>query len=107
MVHSAIIQSVDLTKGVIRYIQCTDEAPPEQRGVHESYIYFDPADPHLRLTDLKITWSQERYPPFPGEKASPFSDDGERYRAYSEIGGSRVIRLRSMAAPIARINSGR
>jgi hypothetical protein len=104
MVHSAIIQSVDLTKGVIRYLQCTDEAPLEQRGAHESYLYFDPANSDLRLSDERITWSQERYPPFPGEKASPFSDDGKRYRAYSELGGGRVIRLRSMADPIENIN---
>jgi hypothetical protein len=105
MVHSAIIQSVDLAKGEIRYVQCTDEAPLEQRGVHESYIFFDPANSDLRLNDEQITWSQERFPPFPGEKASPFSDDGKRYRAYPELGGGRVIRLRAIAAPIANINS--
>ncbi len=105
MVHSAVIQSVDLAKGVIRYLQCTDEAPLAERGVHESYLYFDPASPNIRLTDLQITWTQKRYPPFPGEKASPFSDDGVRYRAYPELGGGRVIRLRTMAEPIAAINS--
>jgi hypothetical protein len=107
MVHSAIIQSVDFTGGVIRYVQCTDEAPLDQRGVHESYIYFDPKNIHLRLSDLHVTWSQERYPPFPGEKPSPFSDDGKRYRAYPELGGGRVIRLRSMADPIEKINRGK
>ncbi len=105
MVHSAIVQSVDLTRGVIRYLQCTDEAPLEQRGAHESFIYFDPAKPNMRLSDPEIRWTQERYPPFPGEKASPFSDDGKRYRAYPELGGGRVVRLRSMAAPITKINS--
>jgi hypothetical protein len=105
MVHSAIIQSVDLKKGEIRYLQCTDEAPLEQRGVHESYLYFDPSNQHIRLSGGDITWSQERFPPFPGEKASPFSDDGKRYRAYPELGGGKIIRLRSMADPIAKINS--
>ena len=107
MVHSAIIQSVDPEKGVIRYLQCTDEAPLEQRGAHESYIYFDPARPEMKLSDPGITWSQERYPPFPGEKASPFSDDGKRYRAYPELGGGRVIRLRSMTAPVNKINAAK
>jgi hypothetical protein len=107
MVHSAIIQSIDLKEGVIRYLQCTDEAPLEQRGAHESHIYFDPSNPNLRLTDTELTWQQERYAPFPGEKESPFSDDGKRYRAYSELGGGRVIRLRTMAEPIARINRDR
>jgi hypothetical protein len=105
MVHSAVIQSVDFEQGIIRYLQCTDEAPLEQRGVHESFIYFDPEKPNLQLSDVNITWQQKRYPPFPGEKASPFSDDGERYRAYSELGGGRIIRLRSVAALIKKIKT--
>ena len=94
MAHSAIIQSIDTEKGVIRYLQCTDEAPLPERGVHESFIYFDPAKPDLSLSDPGIRWTQQRLAPFPGEKASPFSDDGRRYRAFSERGGGRVVRLR-------------
>jgi hypothetical protein len=104
MVHSAIIQSVDFSTGLIRYLQCTDEAPLEERGVHESYIYFDPAQPEKSLKDPDIRWTQARYPPFPGERPSPFSDDGERYRAFPEHGGGRVVRLRALAAPIGKIN---
>ncbi|MDR1211987.1 MAG: peptidoglycan endopeptidase [Spirochaetaceae bacterium] len=106
MVHSAVIQSVEAETGTIRYLQCTDEAPLNERGVHESYIRFDPAHPEWRLGDERIVWTQERYPPFPGEKPAPFSDDGQRFRAFPELGGGRVVRLRAMAAPVQRINRG-
>jgi len=94
--HSAIIQSVDLTNGVIRYLQSTDEAPQDERGVHDSYVYFDPADSDARLSDPELEWSQQRFAPFPGEYASAFSDDGERYRADFGEGGGKVVRLRAM-----------
>jgi hypothetical protein len=96
MVHSAIIQSVDFSQGIIRYLQSTDEAPRADRGVHESFIYFDPSRPETSLKDPALRWTQHRYPPFPGEKASPFSDDGKRYRAYEDLGGGRVVRLRAL-----------
>jgi hypothetical protein len=96
MVHSAVIQSVNLETGVIRYLQSTDEAPYGERGAHESFIRFDPAEPELSLSDPALQWTQARYPPFPGEKASPFSNDGERYRAFPEHGGGKVVRLRIM-----------
>jgi hypothetical protein len=102
MVHSAVIQSVDFSQGLIRYLQSTDEAPRPDRGVHESFIYFDPARPEISLKDPGLRWSQSRYPPFPGEKASPFSDDGGRYRAYAELGGGRVVRLRAISVPAGR-----
>jgi len=105
MAHSAIIQSVDFTKGIIRYLQCTDEAPLLERGVHESYIYFDPANTGVSLSDPALQWTQKRFAPFPGEKDSPFSDDGERYRAYKEQGGGKVVRIRALAPAIDRINS--
>jgi hypothetical protein len=100
MAHSAVIQSVDLAAGFIRYLQCTDEAPPSERGVHESFIRFDPSRPDLSLSDPSLLWTQNRYPPLPGEKASPFSDDGERFRAYPEKGGGRVVRIRAVAGVI-------
>ncbi|AEF85813.1 hypothetical protein TREPR_3549 [Treponema primitia ZAS-2] len=95
---------MDLNEGVIRYLQSTDEAPLNERGVHESLIYFNPAHPELSLGDPSLVWTQARYPSFPGEMASAFSDDGERYRAF---GGGRVVRLRALAAPIQKINQGR
>ncbi|MCX7655989.1 MAG: peptidoglycan endopeptidase [Treponemataceae bacterium] len=95
-VHSAIIQSINIEKGQIRYLQSTDEAPLEERGVHESFIYFSPKQRNLSLKDPSLIWTQKRYAPFPGEFSSPFSDDGERYRAYPEFGGGRVVRLKSL-----------
>jgi hypothetical protein len=103
MAHSAIIQSIDFEKGTIRYLQSTDEAPLLERGVHESYIYFDPANPGVSLNDPSLHWTQKRFAPFPGEKDSPFSDDGERYRAFTEYGGGRVVRLRPLVPVIERL----
>jgi cell wall-associated NlpC family hydrolase len=96
-VHSAVIQSIDFDKGVIRYLQSTDEAPEEERGVHESFVQFDPQKSDTSLSSLSLTWSQKRYPPFPGEMQSAFSDDGERYRAYPELGGGRVVRFKMLS----------
>lgn len=104
-VHSAVIQSIDLVAGVIRYLQSTDEAPPSERGVHESFIQFDPARPELSLKDPSLIWSQARFPPFSGERASAFAGDAERYRAYPEFGGGKVVRLKALAAPIKRIKA--
>ncbi|MDR2159621.1 MAG: peptidoglycan endopeptidase [Treponema sp.] len=107
MAHSAIIQSVDFDGGCIRYLQCTDEAPLEERGVHESFIYFDPARPGVSLSDPGLRWTQKRFAPFPGEKDSPFSGDGERYRAFPEKGGGRVVRLRALAPVIEQLEKQR
>ena len=104
MAHAAVIQSIDFSSGLIRYLQCTDEAPLAERGVHESFIYFNPANPSISLSDPSLNWTKKRYPAFPGERASPFSDDGQRYRAYPELGGGRVVRLRPVAEVIERIN---
>ncbi|MDR0760367.1 MAG: peptidoglycan endopeptidase [Treponema sp.] len=103
-VHSAIVQSVNFTRGVIRYLQSTDEAPLNERGAHESFIHFDPARLKTRLSDPSIIWTQKRYSPFPGELAPPFSDDGERYRAYPESGGGRVVRLRVIEEAVKKLN---
>ena len=104
-VHSAIIQSINFETGTIRYLQSTDEAPLTERGVHDSFIYFDPAKPELSLKDPSLLWTQKRFPPFPGERASAFSEDGERYRAFPEFGAGKVVRLKAMAVPIKRINA--
>jgi hypothetical protein len=104
MAHSAVIQSVDLERGIIRYLQCTDEAPLRERGVHESFISFDPARPETSLSDPGLNWSQKRYAPFPGEKDSPFSDDGERYRAFAAMGGGRVVRVKALGPVIEQLN---
>jgi len=107
MAHSAVIQSIDYKKGIIRYLQCTDEAPLLERGVHESYIHFNPANPGVSLKSTSLYWTQKRFAPFPGEKDSPFSDDGERYRAFSELGGGKVVRLRALVPVIERLNQSR
>ena len=98
-----LIQSLDFSAGRIRYLQCTDEAPLAERGVHESFIRFNPGNTAVSLSDPALVWSQNRYPPFPGEQASPFSDDGKRYRAYPELGGGRVVRLRAVSEAIEKI----
>ncbi|MDR2444559.1 MAG: peptidoglycan endopeptidase [Spirochaetaceae bacterium] len=100
MAHSAIVQSIDFSRGIIRYVQNTDEAPLAERGVHESFIRFNPKNSALSLKDASLEWTQKRFSPFPGEKASAFSDDGQRYRAY---GGGRVVRLRAMAQITAKL----
>jgi hypothetical protein len=107
MAHSAIIQSIDFMQGRIRYLQSTDEAPLYERGVHESFIYFDPAKTGVSLDDLDLNWTQQRQAPFPGEQASPFSNDGERYRAFGELGGGRVVRLRLLIPVIEKLNRNR
>jgi hypothetical protein len=104
MSHSAMIQSIDMKKGVIRYLQCTDEAPLSERGVHDSFIYFNPAIPEISLSHPSLNWTQQRQAPFPGEKASPFSDDGRRYRAFSELGGGKIVRLKPLTPVIEKIN---
>lgn len=104
MGHAAVIQSIDFSAGVIRYLQSTDEAPLLERGVHDSFIFFDPNNTAASLSDPSLIWTKRRYPPFPGERASPFSDDGQRYRAFPELGGGRVVRLRVVTEVIERMN---
>ena len=106
MGHAAVIQSIDFTTGTIRYLQSTDEAPPEERGVHDSFIFFDPAFPNVTLSDPSLIWTKRRYPPFPGERTSAFNNDGTRFRAFPEHGGGRVVRLRPVSQAIERINMG-
>jgi hypothetical protein len=101
MSHCAVIQSVNFSSGVIRYLQSTDEAPPGERGVHDSFIFFNPRNTGISLSHPSLNWTQSRYPPFPGERTSPFSDDGKRYRAYPELGGGRVVRIEAVSEAIA------
>jgi len=98
MSHSAIIQSVDFEKGIVRYFQSTDIAGPEERGVHESFVHFDPANPGVSLGDTSLRWTKMRLPPFAGESEGEFGDDGARFRAFAELGGGRVVRLRAMGS---------
>jgi hypothetical protein len=100
--HSGVIQSIDRKLGRIRYVQSTDEAPREERGVHESLILFDPAKPETSLKDPSLTWLQLRAPTFAGELSSPWRDDGERYRAVLG-GGGTVVRLRVLKPILAKL----
>jgi hypothetical protein len=102
IVHSAVIQSIDFKKGVIRYLQCNNVSLPEERGVHDSYIYFDPANPAASLKDPSLHWTQKRFAPFIGEDFT-FADDGERYR-HRLNGGGKVIRLRALVPVIERLS---
>lgn len=105
IVHSAVIQSVDLSGGTIRYLQSTDEAPRDVRGVHESMVAFDPAHPEVSLKDRALYWHQKCAPPFVGEADSGYVDDGERYRAHPELGGGAVVRLRALKPAIDAIRA--
>lgn len=102
--HSAIIQSIDWKKGVIRYLQCTDEAPQNERGVHESFVHFNPERPRISLSDYSLNWTQRRLAAFPGERGSVFPNDAVRYRAHAIFGGGRVVRLRPLIPVIERLN---
>jgi len=101
IVHSAIIQSIDFKKGVIRYLHCNNFSLPEERGVHESFIYFDPANPSVSLKDPSLHWTQKRYAPFIGEEFN-FADDGERFRNRVN-GGGKVVRLKAMVPVIDKL----
>jgi len=92
--HSAVIQSVDKSKGIIRYMQSTDWAPQEDRGVHESLIMFDPENSNISLKDKSLVWKQKILPAFKGEQAIGWRNDGERYRAYNEYGGGIIVRFK-------------
>ena len=79
----------------MRYLQCTDWAPQEERGVHDSVILFNPDNPSVRLRDSSVKWTQVVRPTFIGEREPGFwKDDGDRYRAYPEMGGTIIVRLR-------------
>jgi len=87
--HSVIIQSIDLNNGVIRYLQCTDWGLQEERGVHQSLIFFK--NPEQRLRDKDVTWTQQLGPTFPGETAPyGWKTDGDRYLGTK----SMVVRLK-------------
>jgi hypothetical protein len=97
--HSAVIQSIDFETGLIRYVQSTDWAPQGERGVHESIIRFDPARPDVDLHHYSVRWLQQVRPPFEGEtEPRDWVDDGDRYLWYLDAGGSRAVRLKSLAA---------
>jgi len=102
IVHSAIIQSIDWEGGVIRYLQCNSVAPPQERGVHEAFIHFNPANTAVSLKDPSLHWTKKRFGAFPGEEV-PFIDDGERYR-YRLNGGGRVIRIRALIPVTESLN---
>ena len=93
--HSAVIHSVDFDRGLIRYLQCTDWAAAEERGVHDSWVRFASADPKTSLGDPSLEWSQTIQPTFAGETPLRYwQNDGHRYRSYREAGGSLIVRLK-------------
>lgn len=99
--HSAVIQSIDLQHGLLRYVQSTDWAPEEERGVHLSVARFDPARPGVGLGHYSVRWLQQVRPPFRGElEPADWLNDGDRYRWYPQAGGSQVVRLRHLAAAL-------
>ena len=96
--HSAMVQSIDLEKGLIRYVQSTDWAVESERGVHQSVILFDPSRPEVSLRHYSVIWKQQVQPPFDGEtEPRNWLTDRDRYAWYPEAGGSLVVRLRYLA----------
>jgi hypothetical protein len=105
--HSAVISSVDFESGLIQYLQCTDWATPDQRGVHDSWIRFDPGRPGISLGDPSLQWLQTIQPTFDGETPLRFwKNDGHRYRSYQEEGGSLIVRLKMIQALIEAAEPG-
>jgi len=97
--HSAVIQSIDWEKGLIRYVQCTDWAVEPERGVHQSEILFDPSRPQVSLKHYSVIWTQQVRPPFGGElEPRDWLTDRDRYAWYPEAGGSLIVRLQYLAA---------
>jgi hypothetical protein len=105
--HSAVIQSVDLAAGKIRYLQSTDEAPQDERGVHDSIISFDPGKADVSLKDPSVQWLQKSAPPFYGEINGGNHNDGERYRAHPEFGGGTVVRVKVLKPVIDKLRSAK
>ena len=92
--HSAVVQSIDLEKGLIRYVQCTDWAIESERGAHQSVILFDPSRPEVSLRHYSVIWKQQVQPPFDGEtEPRDWLTDRDRYAWYPAAGGSLVVRL--------------
>ncbi len=101
--HSAVIQSIDLEKGIIRYVQSTDWAIEEERGVHQSTIHFDPARARQGLAHYSVRWLQQVRPPFDGEEEPrDWQTDGDRYLWYTDAGGSMVVRPRFLASALTK-----
>ncbi len=99
--HSAVIQSIDLENGAIRYVQSTDWAPADQRGVHESVIRF--GNPKATLRDPSLKWLQQVRPPFRGEVEPRYwRNDGHRFFWYPADQGSVVVRLRLLKTALLR-----
>jgi hypothetical protein len=96
--HSAVVQSIDLKNGLVRYMQCTDWAIESERGVHQSVILFDPSRPEVSLRHYSVIWKQQVQPPFDGEtEPRDWLTDRDRYAWYPAAGGSLVVRLRYLA----------
>jgi hypothetical protein len=97
--HSAVIQSIDVENGIIRYVQSTDWSGEAERGVHLSTIHFDPARAHESLAHYSARWLQQVRPPFAGEREPRnWQSDRDRYLWYTDAGGSIVVRLRLLAS---------
>ncbi len=97
VVHSAVIRSIDLPRGSVRYVQCTDWVfNREERGPHASAVFFDRLFPEKSLSDPSLIWVQKLGPVFEGETC-PYgnADDGFRYRLSSHRG--KVVRLKRVA----------
>ena len=105
--HSGVVQAVDFSQGIIRYLQCTDWAPESERGVHGSVIRFDRSCRGVSLMHDSAVWTQEIQPAFTGETGLAYwNDDGDRYRSFAQVGGSVVVRLNIIRDLFERVEPG-
>lgn len=95
--HSAVIQSIDLERGRVRYVQCTDWVfNREERGPHDSEIIFDPAFPQMSLSDPSLVWTQRVGPVFESETC-PYGTRTDEFRYQLPPFKGKVARLRRVA----------
>lgn len=94
--HSAVICSINLKAGAVRYVQDTDWVfDRKERGPHASAVYFDPSQPEKSLSDPSLTWTQELGPVFESETC-PYGNETDRFRYLLPPYKGKVVRLKRM-----------
>lgn len=100
--HSAVICSINLKSGVIRYVQDTDWVfDRKERGPHASAVYFDPSQPEKSLSDPFLTWTQELGPVFESETC-PYGNETDHFRYLLPPYKGKVVRLKRIAEILSK-----